>query len=136
MTALNEKSIRTPLGRARGLGSAKDGTAHWWMQRVTSVMLIPLCLYILFHLHYFLPDPYSLPLLIAVLGDPVMSIALSLSILIGFYHAYLGVQVIIEDYVHQPAAKLACILFNAVFFFFAGFACLYSLFYIAFALGR
>jgi succinate dehydrogenase / fumarate reductase membrane anchor subunit len=127
-------SIRTPLARARGLGSAKSGTGHWWMQRVTSVMLLPLTLYILFHLGHFLPDPYESNNLIGEIGRPTMSLALILASLSGFYHGWLGVQVIIEDYVHNEGAKMAALVGNALLFFFLGAACVFSVLYIDFAL--
>lgn len=129
-----KNQIRTPLGKARGLGTAKDGTGHWWMQRVTSVMLIPLTLYILAHLGRLLPDPLALTNLVATIGSPGMSLALILGIVAGFYHGWLGVQVIIEDYVHGEEIKLAALLGNTMFFLFLGAASVYSVLYIALAL--
>lgn len=130
----NKDSIRTPLGRARGLGSAKDGTHHWWMQRVSSIALIPLLLYLAAHARYFLPGPDFYPGLIALIGEPVMSAVMILAVICGFYHAALGVQVIVEDYVHCKVALPLLLVFNQVFFFFAGVSCIYAVFHIGFAL--
>jgi succinate dehydrogenase / fumarate reductase membrane anchor subunit len=98
------KSLRSPLGRMRGLGSAKDGTAHWWAQRVTAVALVPLTLWFVAatialvgrppgDVAAWVADPFRATLLIALL------VAL-------FHHAQLGLQVVIEDYVHAEGAKL------------------------------
>ncbi|HWT14855.1 MAG TPA: succinate dehydrogenase, hydrophobic membrane anchor protein [Patescibacteria group bacterium] len=91
-------SLRTPLGRVRGLGSAKDGTSHWWMQRVTAVMLAPLSIWFML---------CALPLLAADYADarvwlaqPLNAFLLLALILAVLYHALLGVQVVIEDYIH------------------------------------
>ena len=91
-------SLRTPLGQARGLGSAKDGTSHWWMQRVTAVLLAPLSIWFML---------CALPLLAADYADarvwlaqPLNAFLLLALVLAALYHALLGVQVVIEDYIH------------------------------------
>jgi succinate dehydrogenase / fumarate reductase, membrane anchor subunit len=100
-------SLRTPLGRVRGLGSAKDGVAHWWAQRLTAVALIPLLLWLVASLvtsagmdhaaaKEWLSSPVSATLLILLIGA-------------GFHHAQLGLQVVIEDYVHTEWLKIASI---------------------------
>jgi succinate dehydrogenase / fumarate reductase membrane anchor subunit len=127
---MTKLSIRTPLGRARGLGSAKDGTAHWWAQRVTSVMLLPVTLYILFHLGRLLPEPYDTGALGRGIARPGMALALIVGVMCGFYHAWLGVRVIIEDYVHREGAKFAALLASTLLFFFCGCACVFSVMYI------
>ena len=91
-------SLRTLLARVRGLGSAKDGTTHWWMQRVTAVLLVPLSVWLLF---------CALPMIGAGYADArvwlaqplnaFLVLALALTVI---YHALLGVQVVIEDYFH------------------------------------
>lgn len=134
MTAHQKETIRTPLGRARGLGSAKDGTHHWIMQRVTAALLLPLGVYFLFQAPYFLPEPKLYTNLIVQLADPVTAVAMILFIFSAFYHAALGVQVIIEDYVHGEGAKIALLLFNKLFFFVLGTAAIFAVVYITFAL--
>lgn len=124
MTAHNNDSLRSPLGRARGLGSAKDGTHHWIVQRVTAVALIPLVIFLLTQLpHIVMTDRASV---IAWLQDPVIGIALALFIVTAFYHAMLGLQVVIEDYIHTPVLKYGALLLNQISFFFLGMAGLYA----------
>jgi succinate dehydrogenase / fumarate reductase, membrane anchor subunit len=129
----DKKSIRTPLGRARGMGSAKGGTHHWWMQRVTAVALVPLVLVLLGLSRRLLPDPQNLGDLIALIQTPWVAALLAAGIIIGFYHAALGMQVIIEDYVHSEGSKIVSLMLNKIFFFFAGIAALAALCSIAFA---
>lgn len=129
-----EQSLRTPLGAARGLGSAKDGTHHWIMMRVTSVALVPLCLYFVFQAQYYLPEPGLYTSLIVQLADPLTSVLMVLFILCGFYHACLGVQTIIEDYVHCACMRTGLLLANKIGFFALGVVSIYALLYISFAL--
>lgn len=127
----NDNSIRTPLGRARGLGSSKEGTHHWWMQRVTSIALVPLSLYWLCALKN-ITDTDQMTFT-AWLGQPVNGIAAILFIIASFYHAMLGLQVIIEDYVHGEGLKLASLLLNKLAFFALGAVCIFAVLYINFA---
>lgn len=126
----NKDAIRTPLGRARGLGSAKGGTHHWWVQRVTSVALIPLSLYFLFNLRGVTQGDYAL--FLAFMRDPCTAVVAILFIISSFYHAALGVQVIIEDYVHAEGLKIACLLLNKLSFLFLGAASLFAIIFISF----
>lgn len=98
-------SLRTPLGRVRGLGSAKDGTHHWWMQRVTAVALVPLTVWFVASLVALAGADYETA--VAWIGQPVVAVLLILFLFTGFYHLKLGVQVIVEDYVHHEGAKVA-----------------------------
>ncbi|MCA3245910.1 MAG: succinate dehydrogenase, hydrophobic membrane anchor protein [Tagaea sp.] len=102
------KSLRSPLGRVRGLGSAKDGTHHWWAQRVTAIALVPLLL-------WFVASVVSLagaPLaeVKAWLASPIAAVLLLALIVAVFHHAQLGLQVVIEDYVHAEGVKIAALL--------------------------
>jgi succinate dehydrogenase / fumarate reductase membrane anchor subunit len=91
-------SYRTPLGRVRGLGSAKEGVAHWWAQRLTALALIPLTLWFVISVVQMIgADP---PQVVEWIGSPVTAILLIVLIGATFHHAQLGVQVVIEDYVH------------------------------------
>ena len=91
-------SLRTPLARVRGLGSAKDGTTHWWMQRVTAVLLVPLSIWLLFcALPMFGAGYADARVWLAQPLNAFLILALSLTVI---YHALLGVQVVIEDYFH------------------------------------
>ena len=99
---------RTALGRARGLGSAKEGVAHWWVQRVTALLLIPLVVWFAASLLAHLGSDYTG--VIAWLHEPVTYGLMVLLLGAMFWHAALGLQVVFEDYVHGEAAKQATIL--------------------------
>lgn len=101
-------SLRTPLARARGLGSAKEGVGHWWAQRVTALALIPLTLWFAISLMSVAHADYADA--VAWIGSPLNSALLILLLVSLFYHAILGLQVVIEDYVHGEGTKLATLL--------------------------
>lgn len=100
--------LRTPLARVRHLGSAKDGTAHWWMQRVTALALVPLAVWFCAALVFHLGAGYEATA--AWIGHPVTGGLLLVLIVATFYHGFLGLQVVIEDYVHREWVKIASIL--------------------------
>lgn len=109
--------LRTPLNRARGLGSAKDGLHHWWAQRLTAVALIPLVVWFAISLVMLSGADYAIAR--AWIGSPIVMVLLILTVVIGLHHGQLGMQVVIEDYVHSDGVKLALIIgirFVAVFF--------------------
>ena len=109
--------LRTPLSRARGLGSAKEGVHHFWAQRITAVALIPLVAWFAISLIMMSGADYAV--VRAWIGSPAVMVLLLLTIVIGLHHGQLGVQVVIEDYVHNDGMKLALIVlmrFIAVFF--------------------
>ncbi|CAA7612474.1 Succinate dehydrogenase, hydrophobic anchor subunit [Candidatus Terasakiella magnetica] len=101
-------SLKSSLGRARGLGSAKEGAGHWWMQRVTAVGLIPLALWFavsvigLSHADYATFKGW--------MGKPGNAALILITVLSVMYHAKLGLQVVIEDYVHCEAKKIASLI--------------------------
>ena len=103
-------SMRTPLGRAIGLGSAKEGVAHWWAQRVTAVALVPLTLWFCVGLIAHVGADRAKVLL--WLGRPLPAILMLLLLSAGFHHMALGLQVVIEDYVHAEWAKIAALVLN------------------------
>jgi len=109
--------LRTPLARARGLGSAKDGLHHWWAQRLTAIALIPLVVWFAVSLVMMSGADYEV--VRAWIGSPLVMVLLILTIAVGLHHGQLGLQVVIEDYVHQDGWKLALIIavrFIAVLF--------------------
>ncbi len=109
--------LRTPLSRARGLGSAKEGVHHFWAQRITAVALIPLVVWFAISLIMMSGADYAV--VRAWIGSPAVMVLLTLTIVIGLHHGQLGLQVVIEDYVHNDGMKLALIVlmrFIAVFF--------------------
>lgn len=105
-----QKSFRTPLSRARGLGSAKHGVSHFIAQRASAVALLFLLLWGVWAALKLAPLGYDGAA--AWMRSPVHASLLVLLLAAGFYHVRLGTQVIIEDYVHTPLAKTASLLAN------------------------
>ena len=104
-------SLRSPLGVVLGRGNAGDGVAHWWAQRLSAVALVPLTVWFLVALVRLpLADHAAVSIWIAAGWNPVW-LALLLAALC--WHSRLGVQVVIEDYVHSPSLKLAALLLNS-----------------------
>ncbi len=101
-------SYRSPLGRARGLGSAKDGTHHWWMQRVTAVALVPLTVWFIAAVVGLATVDHATAA--GWLAQPLNAVLMTLTVVATFYHASLGAQVVIEDYVHSEATKIASLI--------------------------
>jgi succinate dehydrogenase / fumarate reductase membrane anchor subunit len=100
--------LRSPLGRARGLGSARAGSHHGWAQRLTSLALVPLTLWFVFSVVHL--SGASHQLVIDWLSAP-LTLGLMLALVVAtFHHLQLGVQVVIEDYVHDERAKLGAVL--------------------------
>ncbi len=97
-------NFQTPLARARGLGSARQGSHDWWQQRVTAVALVPLSLWLAIHLSK-LPAMTYVEVLQWV-SLPWNTILLLSFIFLSLYHAMLGLQVVIEDYVHNDWMKI------------------------------
>lgn len=106
-------SLRNPLARAKGLGSAKDGTSHWWHQRLTAIALLLL-------------SPWFVILMVGLIGDdqvtvravlaqPLTAALMTAFVLSLFWHARLGLQVVIEDYVHGGAELLLQVIVKFVF---------------------
>jgi len=122
---------RTPLGRVRGLGSAKEGTHHWWLQRVTAIALVPLTLWFVISVIGLIGKPY--PAVAGWIGNPLVSVFLILLLLATFWHAYLGLQVVIEDYVHSEAVKITMLLLVKFACFILGAGATYSILLISLA---
>lgn len=101
-------SIRSSLAQARGLGSAKVGVAHWWAQRVSAVALVPLTLWFVACLASQLGADYTS--VTAWLSSPLQASLLAIYLAAIFYHSQLGLQVVIEDYVHIESVKIAALI--------------------------
>jgi len=108
MTDKTLHSMRTPLARVRGLGSAKEGVHHWWVQRLTAIALVPLTLWFVVSVAGLAGMDHAQA--VAWIGAPVPAVLLVLLIGATFWHAQLGVQVVIEDYVHNEAIKLTALI--------------------------
>ncbi len=119
-------TYKTSLSVARGLGSAHSGTGHWWMQRVTAVALIPLSFWLIKLLNLSIHAPYQQTLL--WLAEPLNAVAIVAWILAVFYHAALGLQVVIEDYVAAEGIKMVAIWVSHLFFFGLALAALLAVF--------
>jgi succinate dehydrogenase / fumarate reductase membrane anchor subunit len=102
--------LRTPLSRVLGRGSAHDGVSHWWVQRLTSVALIPLSLWFAWSVLRF--DTLDYTLVQAWLASPLNALGALLLVLVLTWHSSLGVKVVVEDYVHHDGLKFIAVLFN------------------------
>ena len=100
--------MRSMLGRARGLGAAKSGTQHWWSQRVTAIALIPLALWFVISIFTLIGAPRAS--VAAWASGPITAALLLATIAALFQHMYLGVQVVIEDYIHSERQRMAWLL--------------------------
>ena len=101
-------NLRTPLSRAKGLGSAREGANHWWAQRVTAVALVPLTLWAALSIAGLVGEPYGDVL--AWMASPVNAVLLTMFLIAVFHHMHLGLQVVIEDYVSGEGVKLASLV--------------------------
>lgn len=111
-------SLRSPLGRARGLGSSRSGLDTYWMQRLTAVTLVPLVLWFVISLIILTGADYDAAK--AWVAKPFNAALLLLTLFAGLWHAALGLQVVVEDYVHAPLTKhLGLIAIRAVAAFLA-----------------
>lgn len=109
---MDAKDTRSPLARAIGLGSAKHGTGHWWAERVSAVALIPLTLWFVASIIAHTNSDYAN--LVAWLKSPFVNIPMILLLGVSFYHTALGLQVVIEDYVHSGMKYVAVIAVRLV----------------------
>ena len=123
-------SLRSPLGRVLGMGSAKDGTGHWWMQRVTAFALIPLTLWFVFSLLALPSLGYAT--VSAWLSYPMSGFLAVLMVAVITYHSYLGTTVVVEDYVHAAGAKLFSLLLLRFLYVLAGGAGIFAILRVAF----
>ena len=101
-------SLQNPLARARGLGSAKEGVHHWWSQRLTALALVPLSLWFIYSLIVVTGADYAT--VVSWLANPLNAVLMLIFITSLYYHAALGIQVVIEDYIESGWQKIACLI--------------------------
>jgi len=117
--------LQTPLRKVRGLGSAHEGTGHFWRQRLTAVANVPLVLFFVGLLVSLNGAAYSE--VRATLANPLVTLVLLLALLSVLYHMRLGMQVVIEDYVHDDLLKVALVMLNIFFALAVGVAAAFAL---------
>ena len=126
----NEAQIRTPLARVRGLGSAKEGTDHFWRQRVTAVANLFLVIFAVFLVLRLVGASYGQAS--EMLANPLVTIALGMLVLSGIIHMRLGMQTVIEDYIHSEGLKIALLMLNTFFAIAVGATCILAVLKLAF----
>ncbi len=121
----NNKSMRSPLKSVRGLGSAKEGVQHWWLQRVTAVAMVPLLLIlVVVMLKLGHADHAGV---VAAFKNPFLALFSLLAVLAVFWHLKLGLQVVVEDYIHVEGTKIAVQLALTFAVFLVGALCALSI---------
>ncbi|PBB23779.1 succinate dehydrogenase, hydrophobic membrane anchor protein [Mesorhizobium sp. WSM4312] len=130
MSGKSNTDMRTPLAKVRGLGSAREGTGHFWRQRLTAIANIPLMLFFVGFLIALNGAGYAE--VRAALANPFVALVLALVLISGLIHMRLGMQVIIEDYITSEGLKLATIALNTFFTVAVGVASIFALLKLAF----
>ena len=123
-------TLQTPLAKVRHLGAAKEGANHWWWQRLTAILLVPLSLWFVGSLWSIVVGGADRDALVDWLSGPVAAVLMLLFLGATFYHLKLGLQVVIEDYVHGPC-KWVLLILNTLLCLLLALAALYSVILIA-----
>ena len=126
-------NMRTPLGRVRGYGSAKSGTGDFIRQRLTAIANIPLAIAAILIVMSLIGR--NQPAVAQILGSTPVAIVMLLFFISVFYHMRIGMQAIIEDYVHDERAKYALLILNTFYTFAAGFAAVYAIIKLSLSFG-
>jgi succinate dehydrogenase / fumarate reductase membrane anchor subunit len=123
-------NLRTPLGRVRGLGSARTGTEEFWLQRMTAIASVPLTIAGLFLVISLTGRSY--PAVKQILGSPLVAVLMILFILANVVHMKIGIQVVVEDYVYRKNQKFTLLILNTFFAWAIGLACVFAILKISF----
>jgi succinate dehydrogenase / fumarate reductase membrane anchor subunit len=123
-------SMRTPLAKVRGLGSAKSGTGHFWLQRLTAVANIALVSFLIGLLFALVGADYET--VRRTLAKPYIAVPLLLLVLSAVTHMRLGMQTIVEDYVHSEGRKIAALVLNTFFAVLIGITCVFAVLKLSF----
>ena len=126
-------SYRTPLGRARGLGSAKHGAGHWVSERVSAIALVPLVIWMVYAVLQLAAGDYSFA--VHWTQNPLNATLVVLTIAIAFWHMQSGLRVVVEDYIHKTFTKSALLLLNLFVCGLAGALAIFSILKVALAAG-
>jgi succinate dehydrogenase / fumarate reductase membrane anchor subunit len=125
------KSVfRTPLSRVRHHGAAHSGTGHFWHQRLTSVALLPLTIGALIVVFALLGRNHAAA--VQILGSALVAVTMLLFVVASAYHAWLGMQVIVEDYIHHELCKIALLMANIFFCVVVAAASVYAILKLSF----
>ncbi len=117
--------MRTPLKQARGLGSARGGAEHFWRQRITALANVPLTVFFLYTLVTLAGADHAT--VVAYFKFPISALLIMLFVISSAWHMMLGLQVIIEDYIHHEGFKIAALIGNILFTAFFGLICIYAI---------
>lgn len=126
-------SYRTPLGRARGLGSAKHGAGHWLSERVTAIALVPLVIWAVYGVLRLSAGDYGFA--VRWIQDPLNATLTVLTLAISFWHMHAGLRVIVEDYIHKALSKSVLLLLNLFVCGLAGALAVFSILKVALGAG-
>lgn len=124
------EGLKSPLARAKGLGSAHHGAHHWLAERITALALIPLMIWFVYSVVALRGVAYEQ--FVLWLAHPVNAVLMILLVIVGLWHGVMGSQVIVEDYIHNKCFKLAKLIGMKMFFFTLGVACIFSILKVAF----